>query len=65
MILLAGIFDMGEHAAFIWSALGVTIAVMLLLLLQSWRAARSKAREWEHLRAQTRDMRGSADESEA
>jgi heme exporter protein CcmD len=65
MPVIASLFDMGEHAAFIWSALAVTVTVMVLLLAVSWRGARRNARNWNRLREKTRELRESADETEA
>jgi heme exporter protein D len=48
---------MGGYAAYVWSAFGFALLVMVGLLLQSWRSARSRERELEELRAALRPGR--------
>ena len=43
-------FAMGGYGAYVWPAFGFAAAVLLGLLGQSWRAARSRAAELERLR---------------
>lgn len=49
---------MGGYAAYVWSAFGFALVVMVGLLLQSWRSARLRERELEELRAALRPGRG-------
>ena len=45
---------MGGYGAFVWSAFGASALILLGLLWQSLRAARSRAAELEQLRAVVR-----------
>jgi len=47
---LSDFFAMGGYGAYVWPAFGFAAAVLLGLLWQSWRAARSRAAELEQLR---------------
>ena len=49
---------MGGYAAYVWSAFGFTLLVMVGLLAQSWLAARRRERELDELRAALRSSRG-------
>lgn len=48
---------MGGYAAYVWSAFGFALLVMVGLLLQSWRSALYRERELEELRAALRPGR--------
>lgn len=41
---------MGGYAAYVWSAFGFTLVVLLGLLIQSWRAAHRREEELGRLR---------------
>ena len=56
---MSDFFAMGGYAAYVWPAFGFAALVLLGLLLQSWWAARRRAREFEQLRAQLRPGRAS------
>jgi heme exporter protein D len=45
---------MGGYAAYVWSAFGLTLAVLLGLLWQSWRLARRREAELAELRQRLR-----------
>jgi heme exporter protein D len=45
---------MGGYAAYVWSAFGLTLAVLLGLLWQSWRLARRRDAELAELRERLR-----------
>jgi heme exporter protein D len=47
---LSDFFAMGGYGAYVWPAFGFAAAVLLGLLWQSWRAARSREAELEQLR---------------
>ncbi len=47
-------FAMGGHAAFIWPALGLTAAAMVVMLVWSMRSARDKDRALESARGRDR-----------
>jgi heme exporter protein D len=47
---LSNFFAMGGYGAYVWPAFGFAAAVLLGLLWQSWRAARSREVELEQLR---------------
>jgi heme exporter protein D len=47
---LSDFFAMGGYGAYVWPAFGFAVAVLLGLLWQSWRAARSRDVELEQLR---------------
>jgi heme exporter protein D len=48
---------MGGYGAYVWSAFGIGLGVMLALLVQSWRAARRREVELAELRSQVRPTR--------
>jgi heme exporter protein D len=52
-------FAMGGYGAYVWPAFGFAAAVLLGLLLQSWRSARRRAVELEQLRRELRPGRAS------
>lgn len=54
---VAEFLAMGGYAAYVWSAFGFTFAVMIGLLVQSWRLARARERELAELRARLRPER--------
>ena len=54
---VAGFWAMGGYAAYVWPAFGFTLAVMVGLFAQSWRAARAAERELAELRAALRPAR--------
>jgi len=56
---LSDFFAMGGYGAYVWPAFGFAAAVLLGLLLQSWRTARRRAAEFEQLRRQLRPGRPS------
>ncbi|BCX19467.1 MAG: hypothetical protein KatS3mg117_3149 [Geminicoccaceae bacterium] len=45
---------MGGYGAYVWSAYGITLAVMVGLFWQSWQRARKRTAEAERLRAERR-----------
>ena len=45
---------MGGYAAYVWSAFGFALVVLLALLAQSWRAARLREAELAQLRETVR-----------
>ena len=47
---MSDFFAMGGYGAYVWPAFGFAAAVLLALLWQSWRAARSREAELEQLR---------------
>ena len=47
---MSDFFAMGGYGAYVWPAFGFAAAVLLGLLWQSWRAARSREAELEQLR---------------
>jgi heme exporter protein D len=50
-------FAMGGYAGYVWPAFGFAAVMLLGLVLQSWRAARRSAAEFERLRDQLRPGR--------
>ena len=54
---MADFLAMGDYGAYVWSAFGFTFAVLVGLLLQSWRAAQAKERELMELRSTLRPAR--------
>ena len=56
--MVAGYLAMGGYAAYVWSAFGFTLLVMVGLLAQSWLAARRRERELDEMRAALRPGRG-------
>lgn len=54
---MSDFFAMGGYGAYVWPAFGFAGAVLLGLLLQSWRTARRRAAELEQLRADLRPGR--------
>ena len=44
---MSDFFAMGGYAGYVWPAFGFAAVVLLGLLLQSWRAARRSAAEFE------------------
>lgn len=47
-------FAMGGYAVYVWSSFGFAFVVMLVLLVQSWIAARGRSDELERLRRRVR-----------
>ena len=52
-------FAMGGYAAYVWPAYGFAALVLIALLVQSWRGARRRAAELEHVRRLVRPARAS------
>ena len=52
-------FAMGGYAAYVWPAYGFAALVLIVLLVQSWRAARRRAAEFEQVRRVARPARAS------
>jgi heme exporter protein D len=50
---------MGGYAAYVWSAYGFAAAVLVALLVQSWRSARRREAEFEQVRRLARPARAS------
>ena len=49
------LFDMGEHAVFIWSAYGVCAAVLALLVFSTLRRIRDSERRLQALSGERRE----------
>jgi heme exporter protein D len=56
---LTEFFAMGGYAAYVWPAYGFAALVLIALLVQSWRAARRRAAEFEQVRRVARPARAS------
>ena len=54
---MADFLAMGGYAAYVWSAFGFTLLVMVGLFAQSWLAAKHRERELAELRARLRPNR--------
>ena len=50
---------MGGYAAYVWSAYGLALLVLIALLVQSWRSARRREAELEQVRRVARPARAS------
>jgi heme exporter protein D len=50
---------MGGYGAYVWSAYGFAAAVLIALLVQSWRSARRREAEFEQVRRVARPARAS------
>ena len=51
---MSDFFAMGGYGAYVWSAFGFALLVLLGLLIQSWSMARRREREFAQLRAVAR-----------
>lgn len=56
---LTDFLAMGGYAAYVWSAYGLAAAVLIALLVQSWRSARRREAELEQVRRLARPARPS------
>jgi heme exporter protein D len=56
---LTEFFAMGGYAAYVWPAYGFATLVLIARLVQSWRAARRRAAEFEQVRRVARPARAS------
>lgn len=54
---MSAFFDMGGHAATVWPAYGVTIAILVALVVVSLRSSRRRHRDLERLERETRRQR--------
>lgn len=54
---MTAFFDMGGHAATVWPAYGVTIAILVALVVVSLRSSRRRHRDLERLERETREER--------
>jgi heme exporter protein D len=50
---MAGFFDMGGYAAFVWPAYGLAVVVFIVLAVLSFKAARDRALALKKLQAQS------------
>ncbi len=51
-------FAMDGYGPYVWSAYGLSLLILLLLLWQSWRLARNRERQLEELRGRLRGQGG-------
>ena len=54
---MSGFLDMGGHAATVWPAYGVTIAILVALVVASLVSFRRRHRDLERLERETRGER--------
>ncbi len=54
---VSGFLDMGGHAATVWPAYGVTIAILVGLVVASLLSSRRRHRDLERLERETRGER--------
>ena len=52
-------FAMGGYAAYVWTAYGFAVLVLIVLLVQSWRIGRRRDAELEQVRRVARPARPS------